>query len=74
MTPKEKANELYDKFIGTEGRLNIKLKLTGYTKIKREAKKHSLIAVDEILNIYHLHKKHPMTKYYSEVRQEIAKL
>lgn len=51
MEAKEKAIELYDKFIGTQGKLHIQLKLTGFTQVKRDAKKYSLIAVDENIKL-----------------------
>jgi hypothetical protein len=88
MTPKEKAQELYDKYVGTEGRLHIQLKLTGFTEVKRKAKKHSLIAVEEMLGEYQsmsdLESKivindevrfivHQL-QYWMEVKQNIEKL
>ncbi len=81
MTPKEKAEDLIDKYIGTEGRLHIQLKLTGFTEVKRKAKKYSLIAVneilevsDEIINITGSSFVIEIIKYWQKVKQEIEKL
>lgn len=83
MTPKEKAQELVDKF---------KLKYEFFTKsfIKTTAKQSSLIAVDEIIlsrkddNQFDdtlwsggsdMYTMHPMyLKYWQEVKQEIENL
>jgi hypothetical protein len=80
-TPKEKALELYQKYIGTEGSLHIQLKLTGFTEVKRKGKKHSLIAVneildqlDEIINITGGNYIYTILDYWQEVEQEIGKL
>ena len=71
MTPKEKAIELINLFfLQLEESLNANIN----TKRKNIAKKHSIFCVDEILNIYKGHHKHPMTKYWEEVKQEIQKL
>ena len=61
MTPKEKAQELINKFYFD----------TSLTDIE-EVKKCALIAVDEILNVIEV----PSTeyKYWQEVKQEIEKL
>jgi hypothetical protein len=81
MTPKEKAIELYDKYVGTEGRLHIQLKLTGFTEVKRKAKKHSLIAVEELIDSHLLltttHDSKPSIRckrYWQEVKKEIELL
>ena len=69
MTPKEKAKELYDKF----------LYLNLYTMNRNEAKQYALLAVDEILlsqfqfdmiSIYRT----PFNHYWQEVKKEIEKL
>jgi hypothetical protein len=77
MTPKEKAEELYDKYVGTEGRLHIQLKLTGFTEVKRKAKKHSLIAVNEVLYVLNeidSSEQWNASYFYNQVKQEIEKL
>jgi hypothetical protein len=81
MTPKEKARELYEKYISSENSLQIQLKLTGFTEIKRKGKKHSLIAVneildqlDEIINITGGNYVYNILDYWQEVEQEIGKL
>ena len=82
MTPaKEKAKELYEKYISSENSLQIQLKLTGFTEIKRKGKKHSLIAVneildqlDEIINITGSSYVFKIIDFYNEVKQEIEKI
>jgi hypothetical protein len=69
MTPKEKAQELFDKFY---------IEIYGFAK--EDAKKFSLIAIDEIINASPIE---PMTflngmrsniPYWEEVKKEIEKL
>jgi hypothetical protein len=63
MTPKEKADELFDKFS------NVPL-LDSY-----EAKQCALIAVDEIiLEMDSVMLPNPFKQYWNEVKQEIEKL
>lgn len=55
MTPKEKANELVDKFYQTtpnEAWVNEPLGISEEYKAWKQAKQCALIAVDEILNSY----------------------
>jgi hypothetical protein len=66
MTPKEKAQELFDKM-----QFN-----AVYVYTNNCAKEHALIAVDEVIksqkNIFGLNNQ--ATKFYLEVQQEIEKL
>jgi hypothetical protein len=66
MTPKEKAQELFDKM-----QFN-----AVYVYTNNCAKEHALIAVDEVIksqkNIFGLNNQ--TTKFYLEVQQEIEKL
>ena len=68
MTPKEKATELLDKYKGSEGILHIQLKLTGFTEVKRKAKIHALIVIEEVLKL-ELTTKDRL--YWGDVYQEI---
>ena len=68
MTPKEKARELVDKFIQTNGNAFF-------------AKECALVAVDEIINNFGLltegkahYSSSNTIKYYEQVKQEIEKL
>ena len=63
MTPKEKAEELFLKYRT--------LNLSTWTN-SEDAKKMSLIAVDEMLSLRYLLKKE--TWFYKEVKKEIKKL
>jgi hypothetical protein len=66
MTPKEKAEQLVDRFMAIKS-----MKLSDYSLIYYPfAKLCALIAIDEILNICPL----PNRDYYEEVKQEIEKL
>jgi hypothetical protein len=75
MTPKEKAQELVDKFL---------LEITGVDKYSYNidsmnlfsAKQCALIAVDEILNAlsYKASSNFEELKYFVEVKQEIEKI
>ena len=72
MTPKEKAIELFDTHMG--------FKMNPYDDIemtlkKGIAKKHALIAVDEILDIlWHTHKNEIEYRFWQQVEQEIQAL
>ena len=64
MTPKEKANELVNKFIQTNGNAFF-------------AKECALIAVDEILNMLvgiYDYDREVLYPYWKQVKQEIEKL
>ena len=73
MTPKEKAEELIDKF--SERR-----KLLTETKgwiihiDSSKAKGHALTAVDEILNINSVDKDFSLSYYWQEVKKEIQSI
>jgi len=73
MTPKEKAEQLIDKF--SERR-----KLLTETKgwiihvDSSKAKKHALTAVDEILNINLVDKDFSLSHYWLDVKDEIQNL
>ena len=73
MTPKEKAEELIDKF--SERR-----KLLTETKgwiihiDSSKAKGHALVAVDEILNINSVDKDFSLSHYWLDVKDEIQNL
>ena len=76
MTPKEKAEELVEKFLEIEFQRG-RLEFDGYLTIEVfEAKQCAFIAVDEILkshhNLYGVNNK--QVKFYLEVEQEIEKL
>jgi hypothetical protein len=66
MTPKEKAMDLIDKFLGDESPI----------AWKYEAKTIALITVDEILNIIDNMNEydHRLDYYWEQVKQEIEKL
>ena len=67
MTPKEKADELFDKFtlyLGTDA------EGIEYYVNELEAKRSALIAVDEILDVCKTY----LSSYYLEVKKEIEKL
>ena len=68
MTPKEKAIELYNKFLNPSGDTYL------YGMLEHEsAKECALIAVDEILYITE-HESPSTYVYYVKVKQEIEKL
>ena len=76
MTPKEKAQELIDKF---SERTKFMDEIKGWIihVDSSKAKGHALIAVDEILLILEFNLDFKMEKsigYYLEVKQEIEKL
>ena len=68
MPPKEKANELYDKFFDTT--------VADITKAHRKAKQYAIIAVNEILNAidYESPRQDFEVSYWQEVKNEIEKL
>ena len=68
MTPKEKAQELVDKF-----RTEI-TSFLGDNMKKINAKKCALIAVDEILNINSVDKDFSLSFYWLDVKDEIENL
>ena len=84
MTPKEKAEELVDKFYQTtpnEYFVNEPIGIKGRYKSWEQAKQCALIAVDEILNGYEFdsldieHKRiMDNINFWDEVKQEIEKL
>ena len=63
MTPKEKAQEIFDKFY-----------IETYGFAKEDAKKFSLIAIDEILKVGTFHKLTAENQYWEEVKKEIKNL
>jgi hypothetical protein len=72
MTPKEKAEELVDKF------RNEITSFLGDNMKKINAKKCALVAVDELIKIHYLltttHDTSPSINYWKEVKQELEKL
>ena len=66
MTPKEKAEELFNKYADD---FNFDSTYRGY---REQSKKCALIAVDEVLSISYLLKNE--TWFYNEVKKEIEKL
>ena len=89
MTPKEKAQELYEKYYNIQGK--IERNTTTENKEKAEnfnnelgedvdlfwvelAKQCALIAVDEILNSSDWHNMQADFIYYQQVKQEIQEL
>jgi hypothetical protein len=60
MTPKEKAQELFDKYF-----------TTGYAINAFYAKQCTLISVDEIIKIEKNHMNHNWVNYWQKVKQEI---
>ena len=74
MTPKEKANELGNKFY--QGSV-FDYSKQRHLEEKKRAKKRALICVDEIVQVlWHNHEKNSekMYRYYLEVKQELLKL
>ena len=72
MTPTEKAVQLFNTYYVSI--LGINNDLSEEIIISILAKKHALIAVTEIINIYINFPKHPQSIYWQEVKQEIEKL
>jgi hypothetical protein len=72
MTPKEKAEELIDKF------RNEITSFLGDNMKKNNAKKCALVAVDELIKIHYLltatHNTSPSINYWKEVKKEIQNL
>ena len=70
MTPKEKAKELFDKFMEPVDGLH------KYPMCFDTAKQCTLIAVDEIIEALHEHhwQNRLIIDYWKEVKQEIEKL
>lgn len=68
MTPKEKADELVDKF------RNEITSFLGDNMKKINAKKCALVAVDEILNINSVDKDFDLSHYWQHVKDEIQNL
>jgi len=72
MTPKEKAEELIDKF------RNEITSFLGDNMKKINAKKCALVAVDELIKIHYLltttHDTSPSINYWKDVKQELEKL
>jgi hypothetical protein len=68
MTPKEKAEELVDKF------RNEITSFLGDNMKKINAKKCALVAVDEILNINSVDKDFSLSFYWQDVKDEIQNL
>jgi hypothetical protein len=67
ITPKDKAIELYIKYIDAYN--NINLQVSDY----KFAKQCALIAVDEMLSVL-IHEANPLAYYWQEVKEEIEKL
>ena len=87
MTPKEKAEELVDKFYQTtpnEAWINEPVGLSEEYKAWKQAKECALIAVDEIMNVCPFigiefatsegGKESDAKEYWQEVKQELEKL
>ena len=74
MTPKEKAQELYNKYLSFVSIENVIDKVSAIPYIKQCA----LIAVDEMINVLTdingIYNIKPAIMYYQEVKQEIEKL
>tara|TARA_R110000868_G_scaffold75792_1_gene218434 strand:+ start:504 stop:710 length:207 start_codon:yes stop_codon:yes gene_type:complete len=68
MTPKEKAQELVDKF------RNEILSFLGDRTKDQNAKRCALVAVDEILNINSVDKDFSLSHYWLDVKDEIQNL
>ena len=70
MTPKEKADELIDKF---SERRKILTETKGWVQHvdSSKAKGHALVAVDEILNINSVDKDFSLSHYWLDVKDEI---
>jgi hypothetical protein len=73
MTPKEKAEELIDKF---SERRKILTETKGWVEYvnSSKAKEHALTAVDEILNINSVDKDFSLSHYWLDVKDEIQNL
>ena len=75
MTPKEKAEELYDKMYGKTPVRDLIIQIE---EDKQYAKQCALIAVDELIKIHYLltttHDTSPSINYWKDVKQELEKL
>ena len=77
MTPKEKADELIDKF---SERTKFMDEYAGWLLHldSSKAKGHALVAVDELIKIHYLltntHDTSPSINYWKEVKQELENL
>jgi hypothetical protein len=75
MTPKEKADELYDKMYGKTPVRDLIIQIE---EDKQYAKQCALVAVDELIKIHYLltttHDTSPSINYWKEVKQELEKL
>ena len=73
MTPREKAKELFRKFIAPTQQWD---DVDGYITDEYNAKQCSLIAVDEVIEALHEHhwQNRLIINYWEEVKQEIEKL
>jgi hypothetical protein len=73
MTPKEKAEELVDKFIEFTKEWD---ELDGYVENKFNAEKCALIAIDEVIEALHEHhwQNRLIINYWEEIKREIEKL
>ena len=75
MTPKEKADELINKFIP---HTKVFHEVLGWEDYIDSAKQCALVAVDELIKIHYLltttHDTSPSINYWQEVKQEIEKL
>jgi preprotein translocase subunit Sss1 len=73
MTPKEKAEELINKF---SERRKILTETKGWVEYvnSSKAKGHALVAVDEILNINSVDKDFSLSHYWLDVKDEIQNL
>ena len=73
MTPKEKADDLINKF---SERRKILTETKGWVEHidSSKAKGHALIAVDEILNINSVDKDFSLSHYWLDVKDEIQNL
>jgi len=75
MTPKEKAEELINKFIP---HTKVFHEVLGWEDYIDSAKQCALIAVDELIKIHYLltttHDTSPSINYWKEVKQELENL
>ena len=71
MTPKEKAEELFTKFIEHTKEWD---EIDGYVEDEYRAKKCAMIAVDEILKITWVDKFLTVKDFWNEVKHEIEKI
>ena len=71
MTPKEKAQDLVDKFIA---HTRVFHETLGWEDYIDSAKQCALVAVDEILNINSVDKDFSLSFYWQDVKDEIQNL